>query len=166
MIGATLPRRANAEPDSIVAAIERHRAAMRGWLAVVDRRRALRQIIPEARRRWETDEKPYRCTDAPEWIEANTALIEATEELGKALEAVLSTPPTTVAGVADTLDYVSGDDDADRSGGTIFENALDGGVYHGLVENPACIVEGVRKAAANFLPMIAASLRSLTAESS
>jgi hypothetical protein len=55
MIAATLPRRANAEPDSIVAAIERHRAAMRGWLAAVDRRWALRQIIPEARRRWETD---------------------------------------------------------------------------------------------------------------
>jgi hypothetical protein len=70
--------------------------------------------------------------------------------LDKALEAVLSTPPTTIAGVADSLDYVSRDDDADRSGGTIFENALDGGGQcQGLVENPACVVEGVRKAAAD-----------------
>jgi hypothetical protein len=165
MIAATLPRRANGEPDSIVVAIERHRAAMHGWLAAIDRQLALRQIIPEARRRWETGEKPYRCTDAPEWIGANTALIEADEQLHKALEAVLSTPPTTIAGVADTLDYVSGDDDADPRGGTIFENALEGGYNRGLVENPACIVEGVLKAAANYLPMIAATLRSLTAES-
>jgi hypothetical protein len=34
------------------------------------------------------------------------------------------------------------------------------------LEDPACIVEGVKKAAANFLPMIAATLRLLTVESS
>jgi hypothetical protein len=134
--------------DPIFAAIERHRAATRGWLAARDRRWALRKMIPEARRSWEFDEMPDRCTDAPEWIEANTALIEAYEELDKALEAVLSTPPTTIVGVADSLDYVSGDDESDQCGGTILENALVGDYNQGPVQNPACIVEGVRKAAA------------------
>jgi len=174
VIAATLPRRATGEPDPIFAAIERHRGAVRGWLAAIDRRGALRKMIPEARRRWEFDERPDGCTDAPEWIEANTALIEAYEELDKALEAVLSTPPTTIAGVADLLDYISREEWevagagewADEYGGTILENALKGEHDQGLVVNPACIVEGVRKAAANFLPMIAASLRSPTAESS
>jgi hypothetical protein len=129
--------------------------------------------LRSVQRRWEFDEKPDRCTDAPEWIEANTALIEAYAELDKALEAVLSTPPTTFGGVADLLDYVSREEWevvgagewADDYDGTILENAFEGDHGQGSVENPACIVEGARKAAANFLPMIAATLRSLTAES-
>jgi hypothetical protein len=48
--------------------------------------------------------------------------------LDKALEAVLSIPPTTLAGVADLLDYVSRGDDANKCElRPIFENALDGG---------------------------------------
>jgi hypothetical protein len=172
MIAATLPRRGTGEPVPIFAAIERHRAALRGWAAAIDRRWRLRQMIPEARRRWESGERPHFCTDAPEWIGANTALIEAYEELDKALEVVLSTPPTTVAGVADLLDYVSKEEwevagAVEDSGGewygTILENALEGDHDQGLVENPACTVESVRKAATNFLPMIAATLRTLTA---
>jgi hypothetical protein len=89
----------------------------------------------------------------------------AIKELDRACEVVLSTPPTTITGVADLLDYVSKDECQPLAGGTILENALEGGHDQGLVENPACIVEGVQKAAANFLPMIAATLRSLTAES-
>jgi hypothetical protein len=93
--------------------------------------------------------------------------------LDKALEAVLSTPPTTIAGVADLVGYVSKDEwevagASDYSEGTILENALEGGGHdQGLVvENPPYIVEAVQKAAANFLPMIAATLRALTARSS
>jgi hypothetical protein len=84
--------------------------------------------------------------------------------LDKALEAVLSTRPTTIAGVADLLDYVSKyewlagaseyGDLANEHPGTILEIAL--------FEK----FERARKAAANFLPMIAATLRALTAESS
>jgi hypothetical protein len=173
MIAATLPRGVTGEPDPIFASIERHRAAVRGSLAAIDRRWRLRQIIPEARRRWESNEKPLRCRDAPEWIEANTALIESYEELNKALEVVLSTPPTTIAGVADLLDYVGREEWevagapewANEYSGTILENAFEGDDGQRLVEIPACIVEGVRKAAGDFLPMIAATLRSLTAES-
>jgi hypothetical protein len=172
MIAATLPRRGTGEPVPIFAAIEQHRAALRGWAAAKDRRWRLRQMIPEAGRRWESGERPHFCTDAPEWIGANTALIEAYEELDKALEVVLSIPPTTVAGVADLLDYVSKEEwevagAVEDSGGewygTILENALEGDHDQGLVENPACTVEAVRKAATNFLPMIAATLRTLTA---
>jgi hypothetical protein len=171
MVAATLPQRATREPDPIFAAIKRHRAAVRSYLTSIDRRSTLRQIIPQARRRWEAGEKPDRCTDAPEWIGTNTALIEAAEELDKALEAVLSTAPTTIAGAADLLDYVSrkewevvgAGEWANDYDGAIFENALDG--RQGPVENPVYIVEGVQKAAANFLPMIAATLRSLPAES-
>jgi hypothetical protein len=148
---------------------------LHGWLAAIDRSGALREMIPEARRRWESGgERPPFCADAPEWIEANTALIESYEELNKALEVVLSTPPTTFAGVADLLDYVGregwevvgADEWADEYDGTILEHAFQGEPGRGLLEDPACIVEGVKKAAANFLPMIAATLRLLTVESS
>jgi len=174
MIAATLPHRATGEPDATFAAMERHRAALRGCRAAIDRRGALEEMIPKAQRRWDCDVRPDDCTDAPEWIDVNTALIEAYEELDKALEAVLSTPPTTIAGVADLLDYVSryewevagadeSSDWANECYGTILENAFEGSHDQAPVENPACIVEGVQKAAGNFLPMIATTLRSLTA---
>ena len=178
MIAATLPRRATGEPDPIFAGIERHRAALHGWLAADDRRGVLWDVIPKARRRWEFNERPDDCTDAPEWIEANTALIEVTEELDKALEVVLSTRPTTIAGVADLLDYVSRypwevagagaySEQPNASYGTILENALvEGYSVEGVVEQAPGVALALQKAAANFLPMIAATLRSLTAGSS
>jgi hypothetical protein len=129
MIAATLPRRATGEPDLIFAAIERHRAALRA------------------------------CTDAPEWIEPNEATIEATEELAKALEAVLSTPPTTIAGIADLLDYVAGENQYYES---ILENALEG---YSIGGNDYVQAPGVEKAADNFLPMITATLRTLVLSS-
>jgi hypothetical protein len=145
-------RRATGEPDPIFAAMERLRAARGGWLAAYDRLGVLQEMIPEARRRWQIlfNERPDDCTDAPEWIEANTAFLAAIEELAKALEVVLSTPPTTITGVADLLDYVGRYECqplAREYPGTIVEYAL--GVKS---------VEGVKKAWANFLPMIAATL--------
>jgi hypothetical protein len=85
--------RATGEPDPMFAAIERHRAALRGWLATYDRLGVLQEMIPEARRRWQVlfNERPDDCTDAPEWIEANTAFLAAIEELDRAYEVVLST---------------------------------------------------------------------------
>ena len=176
MIAATLPRRATGEPDPIFIAIKRHRAALRDWLVADRRRGALWEMIPEVRRRWEFDEIPDDCIDAPpEWIEANTALIETTEELDKALDVVLSTPPTTITGIADLLDYVgkypwelagAGEYGCD---GTILENALEGMSVDGVVQaapGDALALRMLRKTAANFLPMIAATLRSLTAQSS
>jgi hypothetical protein len=47
--------------------------------------------------------------------------------------------------------------------GAIFENALNG--RHGPLKSPAYIVEGVKKAATNFMSMIASTLRQLRAES-
>ena len=64
-------RRATGETDPIFAAMERLRAARRGWLAAYDRLGVLQEMIPEARRRWEIfiDVRPDDCTDAPEWVE-------------------------------------------------------------------------------------------------
>jgi hypothetical protein len=91
--------RASGEPDPVFAAIERHRAAFRIWRAAYDRLGALQD-------RWGIfNEMPRHYTGAPEWIEANTAFLAAVEEVAKALEILLSTPPTTIAGVADLLDY-------------------------------------------------------------
>src|SRR6516165_6802258 len=60
---------ASREPDPIFAAIERHRAALRGWLAANDRFGVLQEMIW---RRWEIfGESPDDRTDPPEWIEAN-----------------------------------------------------------------------------------------------
>jgi len=171
------PPSATGGPDPIFAAIERHRAVRRGWLAAYDRLGMLQEMIPKARRRWEFDEKPDNCTDVPEWIEANEALIEATEELDKTLEVVLSTPPTTIAGVGDLLDYVSRypwevagaseySEQANECYGTILGNALEGYSVDGVVEAAPGVALALQKAAENFLPMIAATLRSLTAKSS
>jgi hypothetical protein len=141
-------------------------------------------MIPETRRRWRIfdkwpgpgfDERPDDCTDAPEWIEANTAFLAAIEELAKALEAVLSTPPTTLTGVADLLDYVgryqwelagAGESSelAHECYGTILENALEGYSVDGVVEEAPGVALALQKAAADFLPMIAATLHVLTAE--
>ena len=89
---------ASGGPDPIFAAIDGHRAALRGWLAAYDRLVLHDTIPPEAR------------PDAPEWIEANAAFLAAGEDVAKALVAVLSTPPATIAGVADVLDYVGRDE--------------------------------------------------------
>ena len=168
--GPTAPR-ATGEPDPIFAAIERLRAARRGWLAAYDRLGALQEMIPEARRRWQIfAERPDDCTDAPEWIEENTAFLGAIEELAKALEVVLSTPPTTITGVADLLDYVGRRlvavagpgvyiERARQFGDTIFGNALAG---YSVDFDDAEQAPDVEKAADNFLPMIAATLRTLT----
>jgi hypothetical protein len=57
-------RRATGEPDPIFAVIERHRAALRGWLDAYDRLGVLHEMIPEAQRRWEIFyERPDDCTD-------------------------------------------------------------------------------------------------------
>jgi hypothetical protein len=170
-VAGTLPRRPTGKCDPISAVIKRHEAAMRNWVAAMDRRWSLPEL-PETPRRWVAGEKPNSCTDEPEWIAANEALIKAYEELDSALKAVISTPPTTIAGVADLLDYVSREEwevacAGEESGswnGTILENALTGYEYYrALVPNRACVIEGVRKAAANFPPMIAATLRLLMA---
>jgi hypothetical protein len=73
---------------AIFGPIEQHRAAARSWLAAYDRLGVLQEMIPEARRRWQIfiAGRPDDCTDAPEWTDANTALIEADQELTKALE--------------------------------------------------------------------------------
>jgi hypothetical protein len=56
---------------------------------------------------------------------------------------------------------------ANESYGTILENALvEGYSVDGVVEAAPGVALALQKAAANFLPMIAATLRSLTAESS
>jgi hypothetical protein len=138
---------ASGEPDPIFAAIDRHRAALRGWLAAYDRL-VLQEMMP-----------PEAPPDAPEWIEANTAFLAAIQELGKALKVVLSTPPTTIAGVADLLDYVG----RDAWELVISLKSADADLwcdFHGTVLETAFnnSVEGVYKAAADFLPMIAARL--------
>jgi len=166
-------QRATGEPDPMFAAIERHRAALRGWLATYDRLGVLQEMIPETRRLWQilVNERPDDCTDAPEWIEANTAFLAAIEETAIALEVVLSTPPTTITGAADLLDYVgryqwelagAGESSelAHECYGTILENALQGYSVDGVVEEAPGAALALQKAAANFLPMIAATLRS------
>ena len=146
MIAATLPRRATGGPDPIFAAIERHRAALRGWLAA--------------------GEQVWQETIPPE---AETAV----DELHNALEAVLSTAPATIAGVADLLDYAGRDawelllsvrsadvDLLDSDVDLLDSNDFDGTVLETAFES---WVEKLETAAEQFLPMVAATLRSLAA---
>ena len=140
MIAATLPRRATGGPDPSFAAIERHRAALRGWL-------------PAGVQVWQETIPP----------ELETVI----EELHHALEAVLSTAPATIAGVADLLDYAGRDAwellvsvRSDDAVDLFNSNDFDGTVLESAFES---WVEELETAAEKFLPMVAATLRSLTA---
>jgi hypothetical protein len=130
---------ASGGPDPIFAAIDGHRAALRGWLAA--------------------GEQVWQETIPPE-VET------AVEELHNALEAVLSTPPATIAGVADVLDYVGRDAwELLLSLGSADVALFDSNDFEGTVLESAfeSWVEKLEQAAEKFLPMVAATLRSLTA---
>jgi hypothetical protein len=114
---------ASGEPDPIFASIERHRTAFRIWRDAYDRLDALQD-------RGEFSEIPPRHTDAPEWIEANTAYVAAVEEVAKALEILLSTLPTTITGVADLLDYVGRKECHPVVGTTNYEPVLESDFFY------------------------------------
>lgn len=91
--------------DPIFAAIEQHRATDASLIRCHEQEEALREIIPERRRRWEYGARPERCKDAFDWIQARLATVAADQVDDAALLELLHTTPTTVEGVVATLRY-------------------------------------------------------------
>ena len=120
--------------DPIFALIERHRGATRAFSAAVSNK----DKVQAAHWPW---------SDAPERIAADAQYDAASDARHEAIEDLLSTQPTTIAGVAAVLDYVNepswGEDHDDKK--TILVEAF----------------ETSEEAALAFLPMIAATLRRL-----
>ena len=118
--------------DPIFALIERHRAATRAFSAAVSHKDKVQEV------HW-----PW--SDAPERIAADAQYDAASDAWQDTIEDLLSTEPTTIAGVAVVLDYVNepswGKEDDDKK--TILVEAF----------------ETSEEAALAFLPMIAATLR-------
>jgi hypothetical protein len=124
--------------DPIFALIERHRAATRAFSAAVSHKDKVQEV------HW-----PW--SDAPERIAADAQYDAASDAWQDTIEDLLSTEPTTIAGVAVVLDYVNepswGKEDDDKK--TILVEAF----------------ETSQEAALAFLPMIAATLRRLAVSS-
>src|SRR5215472_10564704 len=124
--------------DPIFALIQRHRAATRAFSAAVSNKDKVEEV------HW-----PW--SDAPERIAADAQYDAASDAWQEAIEELLSTEPTTIAGVAAVLDYVNepswGKEDDDKK--TILVEAF----------------ETSQEAALAFLPMIAATLRRLAVSS-
>jgi hypothetical protein len=118
--------------DPIFALIERHKGATRVFSAAVSQKNKVQAA------HW-----PW--SDAPERIAADAQYDVASDARQEVIEYLLSTQPTTIAGVAAVLDYVNepswGEDHGDK--GTILVEAF----------------ETSEEAALAFLPMIAVTLR-------
>ena len=80
--------------DPIFALIERHRAATHALSAAVSNKDKVHEV------HW-----PW--SDAPERIAADAQYDAASDARQEAIEDLLSTQPTTIAGVAAVLDYVN-----------------------------------------------------------
>ena len=124
--------------DPIFALIQRHRAATRAFSAAVSNKDKVEEV------HW-----PW--SDAPERIAADAQYDAASDAWQEAIEELLSTEPTTIAGVAAVLDYVNepswGKEDDDKK--TILVEAF----------------ETSQEAALAFLPMVASTLRGLAVSS-
>lgn len=143
--------------DPIFDLIAEHREAIRGETAAYWVHARAEEITPVDQRSWSYragDERPPEsCTDAPEWIEAQMIVARACKLSEDAELAVLTTPPVTLAGAVALLDHVGlpcfPDEEGSEGDSTILETA-------GMRRR-----DDIKEAAADFLPMIADTLRKL-----
>lgn len=94
-------------PDPILAAIESHRAATAAVKSVFDVQTVLERELPRDKRKsvinsWE---EQIVATDDPRWIDCERAIIRSYEAETDAACALISIPPTTIAGVLALLQY-------------------------------------------------------------
>jgi hypothetical protein len=142
--------------DPVFAVIERHREAVKAEYSALIKEGQLEEIIPDERCRWSPrfgteEEPPENCTDDPVWIEAQIAHVKAAYERTDLLLELLTTPPTTIAGVAAILAHLAEPPFPDNKNETHLDFAGD------------CWRDDLNEAAALFMPMIPATLRKLLA---
>jgi hypothetical protein len=96
--------------DPIFALIEAYDRAARQEMALYRQRDSLEEALPKERVTWTVQFggdgrwPPAGCTDAPEWVNVQLAIREASERVSDRMAALLTTPPTTIEGVIALLE--------------------------------------------------------------
>ena len=143
--------------DPVFALIAEHREAMRAESAAYQAQSHAEETIPREQRSWDysagDEGPPDGCTDPPEWIAVMMGVLNACNHENDAMLAILTTPPATLAGIAALLDHVGLPNFPDEKGSEGNDTIL---AVAGL-----CYREDIQDAAADFLPMIADTLREL-----
>jgi hypothetical protein len=151
---------AAATPDPIFAVIEAHGRAAREELLWYHEMSRLEGALPREQRTWsvsfggEGRWPPEGCTDAPDWIDAQLALGEASDRISDSMLALLTTAPTTIAGVVallERLDAAYSPEEDVLDGADTLISAM-GNWYDDRVE----------EAAAEFHSTLATALRNIT----
>jgi hypothetical protein len=135
--------------------IEAHRQAVQAEYDALTVVMRLEDVIPHERRRWhlrfgtDDEEPPENCSDDPTWVEALVTNVDATYERTDLLLELLTTAPTTIAGVAALLAHLAEPDMPDKDDDSHLIYAGD------------CWREDLNGAAMAFLPMTGNTLRKL-----
>lgn len=96
--------------DPIFAAIEEHKRSHTAIDVLIDQKSAMEDTIPDAKRKWywrvgETF-PPADCQDDPQWLAVESQLELAGRDQDAVVTKLLTTAPTTIAGIAALLGYV------------------------------------------------------------
>jgi hypothetical protein len=111
-IASALSESAPAVADPIFALIEAYDQAASQEMVSYRERDSLEEVLPKEQRTWSIhfgcggDGRwpPDGCTDAPEWLDAELAIGEASGRMSDHMLALLTTAPTTIDGVAALLE--------------------------------------------------------------
>jgi hypothetical protein len=119
---------AGAAADPAFAAIERYRSANAAYIAALIRAEQVASKTPAERRRWSPSVTeravPDGCTDDPEHIAAELAAFEFADDDSRAVIALVSTRPTTLAGLAAVVAFIR---DQENAGNNLLTNIHTGG---------------------------------------
>jgi hypothetical protein len=101
---------ANAAPDPIFAAIEKHRSAALAFLAAADENCRLQEELPRDRQRSRVTcyETVIVEGDDLRWIASERTTVAHADEMDEAAHELLDVTPNTIAGVQALLRYAAG----------------------------------------------------------
>jgi hypothetical protein len=110
--GLAVAMAASSAPDPIFAVIVAHSEATKHEIVCHKTSSAMEKSLPDDRQTWHlyvghNETPPDGCADAPEWIASQLAILGAYNRRDEAVEALLTTAPTTFAGALDFLDYLA-----------------------------------------------------------
>jgi hypothetical protein len=142
---------ASSTPDPIFELIERHRRACVSMFNALRAASDAEETIPESRRSWEgyrydEPDPPENCPDDPAWLKSQADLRDAYHAEEEAIVALLTTPPTTLAGLAALLKRAGEPNYPDQT--DLYEETVLGWAV-------SCDREDVSEAAASFLERLA-----------
>lgn len=127
-IAGTTVAALSAAPDPIFAVLDAFRRASKRASAAVGASSKAEEAIPRSQRTLcHGDDIPASCSDHPEWIKALVELRDAWDNYYEVTSDLLTTMPTTMAGLAALLTRIGRDEwDEERLPGNLEENILVG----------------------------------------